>query len=253
MKNISDMSILITGGGSGIGEGTASYFVKHGAKVTICGRNKDKLENVSKKLGNSCHAVKCDITKNDERINLIEEAINHGQKLNALINNAGNMLRGPITDLNEDKLLDLFHTNVISGMMLTGLAVPHLEKSQGAIIFIGSIHTRRAFPGASPYAATKGSLETLTGVLASELGEKKIRVNCVLPGAVPTDINIRAGLFTEEEHSKRMQAMAPMHALKRVGTSEEIAESIDYLIRSEWTTGASLVVDGGLSLGTSSF
>ena len=56
------------------------------------------------------------------------------------------MLRGPITDLNEDKLLDLFHTNVISGMMLTGLAVPHLEKSQGAIIFIGSIHTRRAFP-----------------------------------------------------------------------------------------------------------
>ena len=204
MKNISDMSILITGGGSGIGEGTASYFVKNGAKVTICGRNMDKLENVSKKLGDSCHAVKCDVTKNDER-------------------------------------------------MLTGLAVPHLEKSQGAIIFIGSIHTRRAFPGASPYAATKGSLESLTGVLASELGEKKIRVNCVLPGAVPTDINIRAGLFTEEEHSKRMQAMAPMHALKRVGTCEEIAEPIDYLIRSEWTTGASLVVDGGLSLGTSSF
>ena len=110
------------------------------------------------------------------------------------------MLRGPITDLNEDKLLDLFHTNVISGMMLTGLAVPHLEKSQGAIIFIGSIHTRRAFPGASPYAATKGSLESLTGVLASELGEKKIRVNCVLPGAVPTDINIRAGLFLSLIH-----------------------------------------------------
>ena len=105
MKNISDMSILITGGGSGIGEGTASYFVKNGAKVTICGRNKDKLENVSKKLGNSCHAVKCDITKNNERINLIEEAINHGQKLNALINNAGNMLRGPITDLNSLSLV----------------------------------------------------------------------------------------------------------------------------------------------------
>ena len=70
MKNISDMSILITGGGSGIGEGTASYFVKNGAKVTICGRNMDKLENVSKKLGDSCHAVKCDVTKNDERKNV---------------------------------------------------------------------------------------------------------------------------------------------------------------------------------------
>jgi len=137
--------------------------------------------------------------------------------------------------------------------MLTGLATPHLEKKGGAVIFISSVHTLRAYPGASPYAATKGALSALTRVLAAELGAKRICVNCVVPGAVPTEINIRAGLFTAEEHDARMAAIAPDHALRRVGTPEEIAEGIEHLIRAEWTTGASLVIDGGLSLGLSNF
>jgi NAD(P)-dependent dehydrogenase (short-subunit alcohol dehydrogenase family) len=93
----------------------------------------------------------------------------------------------------------------------------------------------------------------LARVLAAELGPQGIRVNCVIPGAVPTEINIRAGLFTAAEHDARMKAIASDHALKRVGTPDEIAEAIDYLVRAPWTTGASLVVDGGLSLGLSNF
>ena len=89
--------------------------------------------------------------------------------------------------------------------------------------------------------------------VAAELGQKKICVNCVVPGAVPTEINIRAGLFTEEQHAERMAAIANDHALRRVGTPEEIAEGIEYLIRAEWTTGSALVIDGGLSLGLSNF
>ena len=158
-----------------------------------------------------------------------------------------------ISDLKENELMKVFHTNVVSGMMLTGESIPYLKDSQGSIIFLGSVHTRRSFPGASPYAATKGALEALTSVLAAELGQYKIRVNCVIPGAVPTELNIRAGLFTKEEHDERMDAIAQLHVLKRVGTSIEIAEAIDYLIRAEWTTGSSVVVDGGLSLGMSDF
>jgi NAD(P)-dependent dehydrogenase (short-subunit alcohol dehydrogenase family) len=75
----------------------------------------------------------------------------------------------------------------------------------------------------------------------------------VVPGAVPTELNIRAGLFTQEEHDKRMDAIAPYHVLGRVGTEEEIAEAIDYLVRAEWTTGESIVVDGGLALGMAPF
>ena len=129
-------------------------------------------------------------------------ALQHGNKIDVLINNAGNMYRGQIEDLEEQKLLDIFNTNVISGMMLLGKAKKYLAKTKGSNIFIGSVHNRRAFPGASPYAATKGALETLTKVLAAELGSKKIRVNCVVPGGVFTEINQRAGLFDDDAAKK---------------------------------------------------
>ena len=159
------------------------------------------------------------------------------------------MYRGPIDELNQSELLNIFNTNVISGMMLLGESKKYLAKTKGVNIFIGSVHNRRAFPGASPYAATKGALETLTKVLAAELGVEKIRVNCVVPGGVFTEINQRAGIFDDDSAKKRLDEMASIHALGRIGTAEEIAEAVEYRICSEWTTGAILDVDGGLGLG----
>ena len=119
----------------------------------------------------------------------------------------------------------------------------------GSVIFIGSVHNRRAFPGASPYAATKAALEGLTRVLAAELGSKSIRVNCIVPGAVFTEINQRAGLFDDKDALARLNSMSGLHALGRIGKTSEIAQAMDYLISAEWTTGAILDVDGGLGLG----
>ncbi|MDO9525617.1 MAG: SDR family oxidoreductase [Gemmobacter sp.] len=253
MKSMQGMSVLITGGGSGIGAGTARYFARHGALVTICGRRADKLQAVAAEIGPACLAVVGDITSDSDCSRIVDEAVAHGGGLGALINNAGNMMRGPITDMTRGALLDVFDTNVVSAMILTGLAVPHLEKTEGAVIFTGSVHTRRAYPGASPYAATKGAVEVLARVLAAELGPKKIRVNCVLPGAVSTELNIRAGIVTAEQQVVRMKALEDSHALGRIGTEEELAEAIAHLVCAEWTTGASLVVDGGLALGISNF
>lgn len=249
MKDIDGMSILVTGGGSGLGAGCAKYFCERGAKVTICGRRQEKIDAVANAIGPNCIGVQADVTNDSDRRRLVEATIAHGDGLDVLVNNAGSMYRGSVEELDEQKLLDVFHINVVAGMVLTGLCVDALSAASGAVIFIGSIHNRRAFPGASPYAATKGAVETLTRVLAAELGSKKIRVNCVAPGAVFTEINQRAGLATDEEARARLESMVDMHALDRIGTEEEIAEAIAYLACAAWTTGALIDVDGGLGLG----
>jgi NAD(P)-dependent dehydrogenase (short-subunit alcohol dehydrogenase family) len=250
MRELAGMSVLVTGGASGIGRATAAHLSSGGARVTVLGRRGDRVAEVVDELGPTVRGVTGDVTVAADREAAITAAVEHGGgRLDALVNNAGNMYRGPIDELDEGRLLELFHTNVVGAMLLTGLARSHLERTGGAVLFVGSVHTRRAFPGASPYAATKGAVEALTGVLAAELGPTGVRVACVRPGAVPTEINVRAGLVAAEENLERLTGLAPAHALGRIGTPQDVAEAFEYLIRAEWVTGAILDVDGGLSLG----
>lgn len=250
MRPVANMSVLVTGGGSGIGEGIARHLCEAGAFVTISGRRAEKVDAVAASIGDRCRAVAGDVTEHDDRLAMVAAAADHGGgRLDALVNNAGNMYRGPLAKLDEGALLDIFHTNVVGGMMLAQAALDHLVAASGCVIFIGSVHSQRAFPGVSPYAATKGAVETLTGVLAAELGPSGVRVSCVRPGAVLTEINQRAGLFDDETARARLDGLAPAHALGRIGTAAEIAEAVEFLVRAEWVTGNVLTVDGGLGLG----
>lgn len=247
MPAIEGTGVLVTGGGSGIGLAAARRFAALGAKVTVTGRRMEKLAPLADEPGIA--VVAGDVTVAADRQTMIETALAHAGRLDCLVNNAGNMLRGGIETLVEADILALFHSNVVGAMMLTGLAVPHLAATRGSVLFVGSSHTRRAFPGASPYAATKAAVQTVTQVLAAELGDRAIRVNCVIPGGVLTDINVRAGFLSAEEAAARQRAMAPMQAIARLGTADDIAAGMIYLAGADWVTGAILDVDGGLGLG----
>jgi 3-oxoacyl-[acyl-carrier protein] reductase len=249
MRPVEGMSVLVTGGGSGIGEGIARHLCSKGAMVTISGRRADKVQAVATSIGPACRAVVGDVTVDADRRAMVAAAVEHGGGLDVLVNNAGNMYRGPLAELDETKLLDLFHSNVVGGIMLTQAALEPLCAARGAVVFFGSVHSQRAFPGASPYAATKGAIETLTGVLAAELGPQQIRVSCVRPGGVFTEINQRAGYLDDAEAKARLDGLAPAHALGRLGTVIEVAEAVEYLACAEWATGNVLTIDGGLGLG----
>jgi 3-oxoacyl-[acyl-carrier protein] reductase len=252
MRSLNGMSVLVTGGGSGIGEGCARHFAARGARVTISGRREDALQRVASSIGAACAFATSDITSEAGRAQMLETALRHGGgKLDVLINNAGNILHGNLESFSEQALEGIFSSNVIGPMLLTGQALPHLEKTQGAVMFVGSVHTRCAFPGRAPYAATKGAVQVLTRVLAGEFAPKRVRVNCVIPGAVPTEINVRAGAFDAAGAEAFYASVASSHPLGRVGTSTEIAEAMEYLVCAEWTTGAILDVDGGMGLGLS--
>ncbi len=248
MSDVAGLSILVTGGGSGIGRAVAVWLSARGARVTISGRRVEALQAVTEETG--CAAVAGDVTDPEGRRRMVEAAVAAGGgRLDGLVNNAGVMLRAPIEDLDEAAVLRAFHTNVVGAMMLTGLAAPELARTRGSVVFMGSAHTRRAFPGASPYAATKGAIQTLTQVLAAELGDRGVRVNCVVPGGVLTEINVRAGVMDADAAAERHRAMGAMQAIDRLGEGRHVAQAVEHLLCAEWTTGAILDVDGGLGLG----
>lgn len=249
MRDLSSMSVLVTGGGSGIGEATARRLAARGARVTISGRRAHKVKAVADDIGERCAWIAGDVTDPEGRAAMVARAVEHGGGLDALVSNAGNMERSPIGEWTAERLIEVFDNNVVAGMLLSQEALPHLEARRGAIVYIGSIYTVRSYPGAAPYAVTKGALETLVRVLAAEIGPRGVRVGAVRPGAVLTEINQRAGLVDDEQAAARLAAMADHHVLKRIGVAEEIAEGIEYLICAEWTTGEVLAVDGGMGLG----
>jgi NAD(P)-dependent dehydrogenase (short-subunit alcohol dehydrogenase family) len=250
MTTLQGKSILVTGGGSGIGEGCARHFAACGARVTISGRRPERIRAVAESIGPDCSWIAGDVTKAEDRQAMLEQAISHGGgRLDCLVNNAGITHHSGLMNVTPQALHDVLEANLVAPTLFTQAAVPALEASQGCVIFIGSVHTRLALPGRLAYAASKGGIQTLSRVLAAELGPRKIRVNCVIPGAVATEINAAAANQTPEEAQAFFQGLAHLHPIGRIGEAVDIARAMEYLINADWTTGAVLDVDGGMGLG----
>nr|XP_014100871.1 uncharacterized oxidoreductase TM_0325-like [Bactrocera oleae] len=241
--------VIVTGASSGLGAGTAETFAKRGAKVALVGRNIVNLKSTEA----ACKAanpkaelllIAADVTVDAERI--INTTLEKFGKLDVLVNNAGILAYGSILDIGVEQFDSLLNTNLRSIFLLTKLAAPHLIKTQGNIVNVSSVAGLRTFPNTSSYCTSKAAVDQFTRCIALDLAAKNVRVNAVNPGVVVTDIHARSGM-TEADYADYMRRAKETHALGRVGTTKEVADTIAFLASEEasFITGATVPIDGG--------
>jgi len=237
---------IVTGGSRGIGFETARLLGEKGATVVITSKNLSNLEKAGNKLAN-VFSIPGDVTKEQDVKHVIEKTVEKFGRLDILVNNAGIFPKikklHEISDLEWNEVLDV---NLNGPFRFTKFAIPYLQKTSGTIINVSSDAGLKAYQGfnADAYSASKAALIVLTKCWALEYSKDKIRVNCICPGVVDTDMT-KPFLKTEKDRD----FMNNDHPIGRIGTPEDVAKSILFLASndSSWTTGAILAVDGGES------
>ena len=237
---------VITGAGRGIGEGIAVAMSEAGASVVVAARRTEEIERVANEIndnGGQALAVTTDVTDDSALENLAEAAVKHFGSLTDWVNNAGGSpLRMPVVELPReewDKTIALNLTAVYSGSVI---AARHIKT--GSIINISSGAGFGPVPGSAHYGAAKAAVHSLTWTFSAELAPK-IRVNTVAPGALPTEIMLKAIGRKEDELDKVLEEWKiPM---ERLGTPQDIGAACVYLASdaSSWVTGEILRVGGG--------
>jgi NAD(P)-dependent dehydrogenase (short-subunit alcohol dehydrogenase family) len=236
---------IVTGGSRGIGKSTAMLFAQHGADVVITSKDKTNLENAQKEMKNVV-AIAGDIRKKGDVENVVKNTLEHFGKIDILVNNAGIFPQvKPLHEISEEEWNEVIDVNLTGQFRFTKAVIPHLMKTNGCIVNVSSDAGLKSFENfeADAYTASKGALVLLTKAWAVEYAKYKIRVNCVCPGIVETDMTQP---FLRNEIDRSM-AVAE-HPIGRIGVPEDVAKAILYLVSedSSWVTGAILPVDGGV-------
>jgi dihydroanticapsin dehydrogenase len=244
--NLAGKVAIITGGSRGIGFEIAKTFSQNGATVIITSKNSQQLQNAADKLANTI-SISADIRKEEEVKNVVEKTIERFGNLDILINNAGIFPKiKQMHEISEMEWNDVLDINLNGAFRFTKFSIPYLQKTSGTIVNVSSDAGLKAYEGfnADAYSASKAALIVLTKCWALEYAKNKIRVNCICPGVVETDMT-KPFLKTEKDRD----FMNNDHPLGRIGQPEEIAKSILFLASedSSWTTGSILAVDGGQS------
>jgi len=246
---------LITGGGTGIGRGIALAFAREGAAVAITGRRKEPLESVVAEIeeaGGRAAAITGDVSHPGDCHNMVLECVMRFTYLHILVNNAGIAQFGALDQMADEDLARLLDVNLRGVMLMSRNAIPelihHRQCGRANILNIGSTAALKSVKNFAAYSAAKAGVIQLTRCLALELGEARVRVNCINPGAVDTPIF--ETLVPPAAVKMALKTFAAQTPLGRVGRTEDIADAAVFLCspRAAFITGAVLTVDGGLSL-----
>lgn len=234
MKNV-----LITGAGRGIGKACVYEFAKRGYRVFL---NYNKSESEAYKIKNETGAipVKCDITKAAEIENMKNIIHDSFGKIDTLINNAGIAQQKLFTDITEQEWDNMFNVNIKGMFMVTKAFIKDMiNNKKGSIVNISSMWGITGGSCEVHYSASKAAVIGFTKALAKEVGPSGVRVNCVAPGVIKTDMNSH---LTEEDY-KMLCEETP---LLRIGSVQEAASAIAFLSENEFITGQVLSVNGGI-------
>jgi 3-oxoacyl-[acyl-carrier protein] reductase len=247
MNKLQNKVALVTGASKGIGAAIATALAAEGASVVVnYASSKDGADVVVDRItaaGGQAIAVRGDVSKKADAQAIVDAAIERFGRLDVLVNNSGVYGFAPLEEITEDDFHRHFNVNVLGLLLTTQAAASHMGEG-ASIINIGSVITRLVPPGSAVYTATKGAVDAITGVLAQELGPRKIRVNALNPGMIVTEGARAAGIVGSD-----METDVVAHTpLGRVGQPEDIASIAVFLASNDsyWLTGEQLFAGGGI-------
>jgi 3-oxoacyl-[acyl-carrier protein] reductase len=248
MRELQDKVAVVTGASKGIGAAIAKELAAAGAAVVVnyatSREGADKVvAEITRKEGRAM-AVQADTSKRADVQRLFAETTKAFGRLDVLVNNAGVFAFQPLEEVTEAEFHRHYDTNVLGPILATQEAVKHFGPGGGSVINISSVAARNGTPDSVVYSGTKSALDTVSRILAKELGPRKIRVNSLSPGYTVTEGVVSAGI-NESEMAKEMVAQTP---LGRAGRPEDIAQIAVFLAsdRSAWITGEVVPASGGL-------
>ena len=241
---LKDKVAIVTGASRGIGRAIAEVFVREGAKVVICGRKPDTLEQVAREIGPAVNPVVCHVGRADQIQAMVDATTKEFGRIDILVNNAAtNVGQGPWQKLDEAQFDKMVEINLKSAFRLTQLIAPGMvERGSGSIINIASISgIRPQFEGLL-YSMTKAALIMMTQSYALDLGPQNVRVNAIAPGLIET---VLSEYYWKD--SERLEERMQSQPIKHLGQPIEIAEVAALLAsdRSSFVTGQTITVDGG--------
>jgi NAD(P)-dependent dehydrogenase (short-subunit alcohol dehydrogenase family) len=247
------LSVIVTGGASGIGLATARLLHARGARVGIIDSNAETLASASDSFdGSESHGtaicLRADLARPGEADRVVEKTAQAFGSINAVVNSAGIQRYGVAEQTPPELWREVMDVNVTASFLVSRAAVPHLRSAGGgSIVNVGSVQSTTAQRGAVAYVTSKHALLGLTRAMAVDHAHEKIRVNCVCPGTVDTPM-FRWTASLDPDPASVVQACEEMHPAGRIARPEEIAEVILFLLTdaASFVTGTEIDVDGGL-------
>lgn len=239
---------IITGGASGLGYAIAAKFVENGIRVILISRDEARLKVACQSLGPMASYMPHDITRLDGLPGLIETIAKKSGNIDILVNNAGIHLKKALLDVSDEEFQQVIFTNQTAVFSLSREVARYMQRQgEGIILNISSMASQYGIPFVIAYTASKAAIEGMTRAMAVELSPLGIRVNCIAPGFIMTDMSSLA-LDNDQERKQKVFSRTP---LGRLGKPEEVADAAWFLVSdaASYITGVVLPVDGGNSIG----